>query len=276
MTGSTHANHRSAGSPRLTPEGPTLTTPSGGPERVRRGANPPPLPRLRSGAGTRSLVLGRPPRAPRSRQVNPGAQAPGLEKGTTASGKPKKYLNKFCSGVSSRKTEQTQATKQKRQQDRTPQHHTAAQHHGAQHRPAGHQGRAGPHSSTAQGAEDRDTHSTKAQDAHGTKHSGEQQHTATHHGKAHTARGDKTKHSAGRHRTLGRRTAPQGTTQRATAPNRAKENNTAHKNTTPRGTTRRNRAQHSTQGHTTAQRVNTTPEVPRTHQETTEDSQAKQ
>ena len=35
-----------------------------------------------------SPVLGRPPRAPRSRPVKPGAQAPGLGKGTTASVKP--------------------------------------------------------------------------------------------------------------------------------------------------------------------------------------------
>ena len=35
-----------------------------------------------------SPVLGRPPRAPRSHPVKPGAQAPGPGKGTTASGKP--------------------------------------------------------------------------------------------------------------------------------------------------------------------------------------------
>ena len=35
-----------------------------------------------------SPVLGQPPRAPRSRPVKPGTQAPGLGKGTTASGKP--------------------------------------------------------------------------------------------------------------------------------------------------------------------------------------------
>ena len=35
-----------------------------------------------------SPVLGRPPRAPRSRPVNPGARAPGVGKGTTASIKP--------------------------------------------------------------------------------------------------------------------------------------------------------------------------------------------
>ena len=35
-----------------------------------------------------SPVLGRPPRTPRRRPVKPGTQAPGLGKGTTASGKP--------------------------------------------------------------------------------------------------------------------------------------------------------------------------------------------
>ena len=39
-----------------------------------------------------SPVLGRPPRAPRSRPVKPGAQAPGVGKGTTASGKPTRAL----------------------------------------------------------------------------------------------------------------------------------------------------------------------------------------
>ena len=67
---------------------PPATTPSRGPERVRRGASPAPLPRRGPAAGTMSPVLGRPPRAPRSRPVNPGAKAPGMGKGTTASGKP--------------------------------------------------------------------------------------------------------------------------------------------------------------------------------------------
>ena len=39
-------------------------------------------------AGIMSPVLGRPPRAPCSRPVNPGAKAPRMGKGTTASGKP--------------------------------------------------------------------------------------------------------------------------------------------------------------------------------------------
>ena len=67
---------------------PPGTTPSRGPERVRRGASPAPLPRRGPGAGTMRPVLGRPPRAPRSHPVKPGAQAPGVGKGTTASGKP--------------------------------------------------------------------------------------------------------------------------------------------------------------------------------------------
>ena len=67
---------------------PPGTTPSRGPERVRRGASPASLPRRGPAAGTMSPVLGRPPRAPRSHPVEPGAQAPGVGKGTTASGKP--------------------------------------------------------------------------------------------------------------------------------------------------------------------------------------------
>ena len=39
------------------------------------------------GCPSRNPVLGRPPRAPRSRPVKPGAQAPGVGKGTTASRK---------------------------------------------------------------------------------------------------------------------------------------------------------------------------------------------
>ena len=88
MTGSTHANHRSAPSPRPTTEGSARDNTIAGPERVRRGASPAPLPRRGPAAGTISLVLGRPPPAPRSRPVKPGAQAPGLEKGTTVLGKP--------------------------------------------------------------------------------------------------------------------------------------------------------------------------------------------
>ena len=63
------------------------TTPSRGPERGRRGANSAPLRRRGPAAGTMSPVLCRPPRAPRSHRVKPGAQPPVLGKGTTASDK---------------------------------------------------------------------------------------------------------------------------------------------------------------------------------------------
>ena len=88
VTGSTHANHRSAQAQDRRRRDPAGTTPSRGPERVQRGASPAPLPRRGPAAGTMSPVLGRPPRAPRSHPVKPGAQAPGVGKGTTASGKP--------------------------------------------------------------------------------------------------------------------------------------------------------------------------------------------
>ena len=39
-------------------------------------------------AGTMRPVLGQPPRAPHSRPVDPGARAPGMGEGTTATGKP--------------------------------------------------------------------------------------------------------------------------------------------------------------------------------------------
>ena len=58
------------------------------PKRVQRGASPALLLRRGPAVGTMSPVLGRPPRAPRSCPVKPGAQAPGLGKGATASGKP--------------------------------------------------------------------------------------------------------------------------------------------------------------------------------------------
>ena len=64
------------------------TTPSRGPERVRRGARPAPLPRQGPAAGTKSPVLGRLPRAPRSHSVKPGATAPGVGEGTTATRTP--------------------------------------------------------------------------------------------------------------------------------------------------------------------------------------------
>ena len=67
---------------------PPGTTSSPGSERVRRGARPAPLPRQGPTAGTMSPVLGRPLRAPRSHPVKPGATAPWVGEGTTATGKP--------------------------------------------------------------------------------------------------------------------------------------------------------------------------------------------
>ena len=74
VTGSTHANNRSARSPTQMLEGPARDNPSRGPERVRRGASPALLPRQRPAAGTKCPVVIQPPGAPRSRPVNPGAQ----------------------------------------------------------------------------------------------------------------------------------------------------------------------------------------------------------
>ena len=126
------------------------------------------------------------------------------------------------------------------------------------------------------GRRQQETHNTTPQGAHGTKQNDEQHHAATRHSKTHTARGNKTKHGARSYRTPRQRTAPQDTTLRAAAPNRAKRNNTAHNNATPGGTRRSNTAQHSNQGHATASHRDTTPGATRTHQETTEDSQAQQ
>ena len=84
-TRQTTAAHAAQDRSRRDPPG---KTPSRGPERVRRGARPAPLPRQGPAAGTMSLVLGRPPRAPRSHPVKPGATAPGVGEGTTATGKP--------------------------------------------------------------------------------------------------------------------------------------------------------------------------------------------
>ena len=84
-TRQTTAAHAAQDRSRRDPPG---TTPARGPERVRRGARPALLPRQGPAAGTMSPVLGRPPRAPRSRPVKPGATGPGLGEGTTAMGKP--------------------------------------------------------------------------------------------------------------------------------------------------------------------------------------------
>ena len=88
VTGSTHANNRSARSPRPKPEGPARDDPPRGLEQVRRGACPAPLPLQGPAAGTKSPVLGRPQRAPRSHPVEPGATTPGMGEGTTATNKP--------------------------------------------------------------------------------------------------------------------------------------------------------------------------------------------
>ena len=88
MTRSTQANHCTARSPRPQPEGPAGDNFIAGPRTGTTRGSPPPLPRQRPQAGTKSPVLGRPPRAPRSRPANPGAQAPGVRKGNMASGQP--------------------------------------------------------------------------------------------------------------------------------------------------------------------------------------------
>ena len=84
-TRQTTAAHAAQDRSRRDPPGTTL---SRGPERVRRGARPAPLPGQGPAAGTKSPVLGRPPRAPRSHPVKPVATAPGVGEGTTATGKP--------------------------------------------------------------------------------------------------------------------------------------------------------------------------------------------
>ena len=87
VTNSTHANHRSASSPRPTPERPARDNPIAGPRTGTTRSEPSAPASAGPAAGTMSPVLGRPPRAPRSHPVKPGAQAPGVRKGTTASGK---------------------------------------------------------------------------------------------------------------------------------------------------------------------------------------------
>ena len=84
-TRQTTAAHAARDRSRRDPPG---TTPSRGPERVQHRASPVFLPRQGPAAGTMSPVLGRPPRAQRSRPVNRWATAPGLGKGTRATGQP--------------------------------------------------------------------------------------------------------------------------------------------------------------------------------------------
>ena len=67
---------------------PPGTTPLQGPERVQRRASRAPLHRQGPAARTMSPVPGRPPHALRSGPVNPGARAPWVREGTTATKKP--------------------------------------------------------------------------------------------------------------------------------------------------------------------------------------------
>ena len=89
VTGSIHTNHRSARSPRPTPEGPTRDNPMVGPERLQREAGPAALPRRGPAAGTMSPVHGRPWRAPRSHPVKrprAGERHHGVEKADRSTG----------------------------------------------------------------------------------------------------------------------------------------------------------------------------------------------
>ena len=167
-------------------------------------------------------------------------------------GSKENFFNKFCSRSSSRRNQTNTESEPKKAagHDTTAPHGTTAPRGTAQGSRAPRGSRSPQQHRT--GRSGQGTHSRTPQDAQGTKHNGKQHHAATHHSKTQTARGDKTKHSAGGHRTLRPQTAPQDTTQRATAPNRAKRNNTAHNNTQPGGTTRSTTAQHSPQGHNTA------------------------
>ena len=114
----TTAAHAAQDRRRRSPPG---TTPSRGPERARRGARPAPLPRQGPAAGTMSPVLSRPPRAPRTHQVEPGATAPGVGEGTTATGRP--------TGAP-RATEPDEAWRTNAGPRGTPERHAAGHSHG--------------------------------------------------------------------------------------------------------------------------------------------------
>ena len=87
VTGSTHANHRSARSRRLTPEGPARDNPIAGP-RSGTTRSEPSAPASARASGRHNEPGSRPASPyPRSRPVKPGAQAPGVGKGTRASGR---------------------------------------------------------------------------------------------------------------------------------------------------------------------------------------------
>ena len=82
------SDHRSAHSPRPTPEGPARDNPIAGPRAGTTRSEPSASATARGQRHTMSPVLRRPPRAPRSHPVMPGAHPPGVKNGTTASGKP--------------------------------------------------------------------------------------------------------------------------------------------------------------------------------------------
>ena len=89
VIGSTHANHRSAHSPRPTPEGPARDNPIAGP-RTGTTQSEPSAPASAGASGRHNeLFPGPPQRAPRSQPIKPGAQALGLGEGTTVSGAPR-------------------------------------------------------------------------------------------------------------------------------------------------------------------------------------------
>ena len=84
-TPETTAAHAAQDRSRRDPPG---TTSSRGPQRIRCGPSPVPLPRQGPEAGTMSPVLSRPPIAPHSCPVNIGARVPGVGEGTAATGMP--------------------------------------------------------------------------------------------------------------------------------------------------------------------------------------------
>ena len=88
VTWSTHANHRSADSPRTTLEGPARDKPITGPQTGTTDSGP--SAPASAGASGRHKEPGSGPasRCPAQPPSKSGATAPGVGKGTTASGKP--------------------------------------------------------------------------------------------------------------------------------------------------------------------------------------------
>ena len=87
VTGSTHANHRSASSPRPTPEGPARDNPIAGPQTGTTRSEPS-APASAGASGRHNEPGSRPASAcPAQPPINTGAKAPGMGKRTTASGK---------------------------------------------------------------------------------------------------------------------------------------------------------------------------------------------